>query len=198
MYFSKKISQTISDIMIDSEIVEPTKRDILIYCFEYIFDQIIYTTLFLVLGVMLKQIEISLLFLIMFYSLRSFGGGFHASTETKCTILSFIVYLSVLLIAPIITYNHSSLWLTIFSLSIVGIIILSPIESANKVISSHQKRKMKSKCTVCCIMLSILFILLYTKELQLYYGTMAICAILIIISMVLGFATNKLSHNKTN
>lgn len=186
MYISKKMGQNITDILIETDIAESSQQEILIYCFEYLFDQIILISTFLLLGLFFGQFEIGLLFLITFYLLRSFGGGIHAPTENICIVSSTAIYLTILFVAPIITYRFSLLWMLLFLFAILVIITIAPVESPNKPLSILQRRRMRQKCFVCCAAIILCFMFLYTQNLRLYYGTIAICAILVAGSMILG------------
>lgn len=194
MYISERISRNLTNIMVEEKIIEDTKKEIFTYCFEYIFEQVIYTTIFLLLGLLFNRFIVTLLFLLMFYSLRSLGGGIHAPSERTCTIISFCIYFFVITITPVISYKYTTLWLVLFLLSVLVMIALAPVQSPNKPLSSERKLHLKQKCVVCCIIITALFYILYAMKLQLYYGTVSICAILIAGSIIWCFISNKMKH----
>lgn len=197
MYFSSKLSNDLTNIMVETNTIEPSQKEVFVYCFEYIFEQITYISIFLLLGLLFRRFVVTILFLLMFYLLRSFGGGIHAPSEQSCTLISFAVYFVVIAIVPIIAYQHTALWLILFLLSIVIMVALAPIPSPNKPLSLEQKSQMKHKCLLCCIALTALFFILYAMQLQLYYGTLSICAILIASSILMGYIYNQYQTHHT-
>ena len=192
MFISQQISKNIVDILVENHTIEENKREIYIYCYDYIIEQILYTAIQLTIAALMHELIISCLFILMFFPMRYYGGGIHAPTERSCVITSSIVYLAILFLAPVIAPYHSILWFFAFILSCAVIIILAPVDTPNKRLNRGQKKHMKKNCVLYCIFFSLMFIILFYSRYNLYYGTLAICAILIAISMLLGALTNRL------
>jgi hypothetical protein len=57
---------------------------------------------------------------------------------------------------------------------------------------------MKRNCILFCTPFIFLFIILYYENFKLYYGVLAICAILNAISMLLGTLVNQITESKQN
>jgi len=83
------------------------------------------------IGFLLKMVWQSILFMIIYIPLRSFAGGYHAKTQSRCYFFSILLTASVLLAIKLIPGTNFN----IIGLALAaGIIIyaLAPVEDANK------------------------------------------------------------------
>lgn len=169
--------------MIQNKVISEEQTKLYLYCFDFLFEQILYILIMSILGILCRRLNITIIFLLTFLPLRIFGGGIHAPTEKSCTVLSFIIYATILFVSPIITSKHS----TLCFLSIM----IAPVDTANKRLSQKQKHQRKKCYSLLCLILSVFFLFFYYTKKQLYYGTLTICVILVFISMILGELVNR-------
>jgi len=83
------------------------------------------------IGFLFKMVWQSILFMIVYIPLRSFAGGYHAKTQSRCYFFSILLTASVLLAIKLIPGTNFN----IIGLALAaGIIIyaLAPVEDANK------------------------------------------------------------------
>ena len=84
MIISKKISSSIAETLSANNIISEQEIPIYSYCLDYIIE-LFFLFIFAVLyGVFSHKLPETLIFLAVFTPLRSFGGGFHASTPKRC------------------------------------------------------------------------------------------------------------------
>ena len=166
MIISKKISSSIAETLSANNIISEQEIPIYSYCLDYIIE-LFFLFIFAVLyGVFSHKLPETLIFLAVFTPLRSFGGGFHASTPKRCAILSLITFVFVLYsgaISSALTWQ----WTAAFAISL------------------------KKRCLLFCVILTILYIFFYLHNLQRLYGTLAICMLINLINIVAGYILEK-------
>ena len=62
--------------------------EVYIYVFEYIFQNIIFWTCAITIGVVCRKVKEMLVFLLVFIPLRKTSGGVHAGTVDVCLLFS--------------------------------------------------------------------------------------------------------------
>lgn len=96
------LAQYIAGCLLRNDIIESEKLDIYIYGFEVMISSISGFAIALVLGLAFSQLLECILFLIIFVSLRSFCGGYHADTYLKCNIIFAVTITLVMLILKLV------------------------------------------------------------------------------------------------
>lgn len=106
-----------------------------------------------------------MIFLISFSVFRRICGGYHADSYTKCSIMSLLSYLAMILIIKKINI----IFCLSFYILIIGLIIiflLSPIQDKNKPFTEKQYKRFKIISKSFATILITLFIILKLVESQ--------------------------------
>lgn len=91
-----------------------------------------------------------ILFTVAYMALRSFAGGYHASTPQRCYVLSTLITIIVsLLIKYVFLHIFICIGLLIFAGTII--IVFSPIGNENKSLDDLEKTVYKRKAVIICI-----------------------------------------------
>lgn len=92
----------------------------------------------LLLSYLLGNIWVGILFELAYSLLRIYAGGFHASKETYCFVLS---YSSIIISLYLINYMHISTFLMFIACitMFISIVLLSPIEHKNKPLCKKER-----------------------------------------------------------
>lgn len=104
MFITQRVSSVTTSILYESHQISKQESEIYTYLFSYICNQLLFTTAFILFAIIVHRLPVCLLFLLFFYFLRSFSGGWHASTPMSCMILSIFCYLLCIYIVP---FMHS-------------------------------------------------------------------------------------------
>lgn len=99
------------------------------------------------IGFLFKMVWQSILFMIVYIPLRSFAGGYHAKTQSRCYFFSILLTTSVLLAIKLIPRTNFN----IIGLALIaGIIIyvLAPVEDANKPLDETETAVYKKRARV--------------------------------------------------
>jgi len=136
-----KLSYQVAENLIQANIINKTDKEVYEYGISIIFTYAINLVTILAIGVVKGQLWECLLFLLVFIPLRSYAGGYHATSEMRCYFLSvgsIVLALSVLHNIPVwFNFDISLLWL---AASCVVICILAPVENKNKPLDSDEKK----------------------------------------------------------
>lgn len=124
------------------------KSDYEIYLFgmEQLLMNVLDIVTVLLIGVMLNMFFHTIFFVVAFMLLRSYAGGYHASTPVRCYLLTTTITIIALSVMKYINFDGFVLFGLYIAASIV-ILMLAPVESKNKPLDAleiiYYKRKIK-------------------------------------------------------
>ncbi|MDD3138494.1 MAG: accessory gene regulator B family protein [Lachnospiraceae bacterium] len=148
-------------------------------------------TAFLI-GILTRRLEIVLVFLFFYASLRTFSGGYHMESKLLCYVFS-----SLILLIPVYTKDWVLSHIPMAALVIIGVLavviimVLSPVESIHKRLEPEERKFFRrvSHCIVSiqfCIVVGLLFLDMYDFC---YTGYVSI--LLVALFMGIGWTTTK-------
>ena len=165
------------------------------YAFFIIYSSVLLLLITILLGLCMHVLLESIMFFLMFFFIRSFAGGYHASTETRCNIISTISILScVVLLRCSKAYDYSSIILFLSVLSAGSILILCPLDTPEKPLTQeeHKRFRRTSHLILLIISTAIVFSIIFKINFILYPA----CLSLILESILLIFGKIKEKHLK--
>ena len=98
----------------------------------------------LVIGWLFNMIVESVIFYVSFIAVRKFAGGYHAMTPLRCYLFSIItIFISLLFLQKSSNFSKTitCVFILIALVSIICIIVLSPLDSRNKPISNMKEKR---------------------------------------------------------
>lgn len=137
-----KLAAKISSKMLQRGIILDEMFDIYVYGFELVLSFLFGVAVMLFIGIVSNRIFHTLIFLVVFVTLRSFTGGYHANSYGVCFMVTISIFVVTLLLAE---YIHISWWYYWFLLSIGFpiIYIVAPVEHYNKPLEINDKARSK-------------------------------------------------------
>lgn len=142
-----------------------------------------YLIICLCFGLVFKCVIESIVFFICFSLLRMFCGGFHASTETKCFIISFIaIAVSIILINLFEKRDYNLILIVLAIVSAVITLLLSPIDNKSKPLAINEKKKFRMIVLLIVFIFSVSFVLLFNSF---FFISVSIAVSLIVSSLFL-------------
>lgn len=136
-----KLSSHVTENLIQVNVIDKTDKEIYEYGISMIFTYSINLITVLIIGIIMGQLWECLLFQLVFIPLRSYAGGYHASSEARCYFLS-----AGLIVLALTVLRYIPLWInTVISLCCllaagIVILILAPVENKNKPLDSEETR----------------------------------------------------------
>lgn len=149
----ERILNKIMDFISHNENVDENKYEIVKYGLELFILKITFFIAILIVSIILNSFWEYLVFFLLFYPIRSFAGGYHASTKSQCFIQSLITVVLVLIAIKSIGIYHFII-IPLAVLTIVSAAIIwkfAPIDSENKRLDEdeHLLFKKKSRIVLC-------------------------------------------------
>lgn len=182
------LSSKISSKFVEHKIITEDMVDIYKYGVEITISSIIGFILILIIGLIFKSLMQALIFYIIFIILRSFTGGYHASSYLKCNLIFSIVASLVIFFSKAATeVRFSTGIINILFLPALSVFIwLAPIENPNKLIEKKRRIYFKTGSVLAAVILYILSLILYinnhTFESAIIVTTMFITAVMCMIT----------------
>ena len=194
------ISKRLTEKFIQRGIIEPEKQEIYKTGIELIIADIINISLILAIGFITKSFIYSCIYLIMFWTVRRFSGGFHAKSYAVCRMVFIGTYISIFCVSAI--FNNWLIASVICNIiAITTVLLFAPVRHPNKELSEREKRANKLFALIATLfftLISIILILFGCKEGLIISLTLLAIAVLMYIGMLTNMkgGKNNVSYNR--
>ncbi len=183
----EKISKKLISFMCENKFVEDEKREVYEYGINIFLTGILHFVSIVVIGLIMGMTKECLVMFISFFFVRSYAGGFHCSTPTRCYIFSVVAnFLMLLAIKALSDWSCDVAFYCILSVSELAIIVIPVIESPEKPLSSKEKKIYKVISVTLSIIITVLAVLIY-EFVAVNYGV-SLCIGLTMVALVLCLA----------
>lgn len=142
------------------------------------------------IGIFTKKLDLVLVFLLSFISLRIYAGGFHLEKKLTCYI-----YSNLILIVPLYGYEaYYQLFSNIYAFILLCFIfliitILSPVESRRRRYDSIEKKIFKKRSILILIVQSVIYLLLIQMGASRYAYIILVSLFIVAILLLIGKVT---------
>ena len=140
------LADKISIYLYERGVIKKEDREIYTFGAEVALDFLIIFLLICFFGIVTGQVASTLIFLVVYCSLRGCGGGYHASTYARCCLCSVATYLSVVCLGILINPNiESLLFLPIILVGSLILFVVAPTDNLINPKSEKEKQKNRKK-----------------------------------------------------
>ena len=191
-----KIASKVVGKLIDDSVVAATEQELYVYGFFILISQILYFTLTMIFGVLLGIVLESVIFYVAFQFIRRYAGGFHASSEMKCTLITTISIFLCLLCTKICEINNIQMPILVLTIiAAVSIFVFCPLDTPEKPLTKEECKYFRkiSWVILLLIMLTICIGWYFKLEFLIYPCCMGL--ILESILLVLGKIKRLVKNN---
>lgn len=191
-----KVSTRIAGSLLRAEIINEPQQDIYIYGFRRLFTLLLNLAIAIMIGIIMGRLWECLILEAVFVPLRSYAGGYHASGERMCCVLSAGMIVLNLSLLRLLTagYPETAGILLLFTAAAV-IMLLAPVGTKNKPLDKDEKRVYRQRTHVILRIEMAAAILCYVFSLNIIFWTAVLGILSVSISLIAGAYTNK---NKLN
>lgn len=156
------------------QIVSNEDKEIYAYGINRVLTIVLNVATTLILGIIYGRVYEAALFFTAFILLRSYSGGYHASTPMKCYVLTVFLITTILSVMKFVSV-HKSVCFGLSLLSDIIIILLSPNEAKNKPLDAIERIIYKRKTVIIlCIESIIIFISFRLSNIETYSSLMLV------------------------
>lgn len=155
----KKLSKKTTQVLINKNIIQNEENKMYEYCVELAIVSLISYLVLLSIAIIFNEITCSLLFLVSFSLFRRLNGGYHASSYSKCAMISLSCYIFMIFIIK----NYASIFEFSYLLLIIGlaiVVLISPQQDDNKPLTKRQYRLLKKASKNIAAILALFLVLL--------------------------------------
>ncbi len=139
-----KLSERIIDNYQKKDLISNEERIIYVYGVKQIISLIINIISFLMCGIVFGEILGAMVFALSFMMIRTYAGGYHASTPVRCYIVTMITTIGAILVMKYIAIPQA-LGIALLFISSVIIVVLSPVDTEGKELDSLEKKIYRGK-----------------------------------------------------
>lgn len=188
----------VTDCLIEGNIVKEEERHLYYYCIEGFIEVVGNLLITLIIGAVLGRLLETIIFLCVFVPLRSLGGGYHVKDGNLCFVLSIALFMAVMLSAA---YSQGDFMMEFskksFIVSLICILVLSPVDSKNKRLDAKKKKKLKIAVSLIAVLISCIFCLLLELEFYSFAFVISNTFMLISVLLILGCLKNGIDGTGT-
>lgn len=157
----KAISEKIVNWQINNGFLKEEEKKIYIYAYEIFLNQVINLLISGFVAWVFHVPAVVLVFLICYIPLRSYCGGYHASTNFRCTIISTIILVFVCIFFKNYKEYFCEWYPLVFVLSGILIIRYAPIPDINKPLDESEVDKYKKMSRIIWGLQAVIGVILY-------------------------------------
>ena len=142
-----KLAHKIGNNLVSSRVVKAEDIEIYIYGINQILVSILNISSALILGAIFGVFYEIAVFMAAYIPLRTFAGGYHAKTPLRCYVVSMIM-LAIVSVGLRYFCIADEAYYVILVISIVVILILSPVEDKNKPLNEIEYKIYKKRTAI--------------------------------------------------
>ena len=154
------LAQRIARHLLLNGTIEDEDVEVCAYGLFVVISYFLFLSIALLFGFFFNCIYESLVFMVSFHLIRKFAGGYHASTETKCEIMSTVsILICVVLIRWLKDYEYQIALLILTALSAVLIFLLCPLDTPEKPLSEKEILHFRNVSRIILIAISTVILI---------------------------------------
>lgn len=153
-----KSADTITRKLYENKSISSEQYEICRFGFQQGLTILLNAITIVVIGAVMGELWQAMLFMGLYAPLRSYAGGFHARTATRCYIYSILLMIAVLLAMKYL-YIPTFICIIAFVISCAIILILAPVEDANKPLDNTEQIVYRKRTYVITAIESVVFIM---------------------------------------
>ena len=153
------IAEEISLRLVFNKIISIENRKYYTYGIELVLNNFIIFLSIALIGVLTKKIFISLIYVVIYCSIRNYVGGYHCKTHMKCYCTTLSLYLLMLFLNYYLSNNRLIVSYSLIAIAIPIIYIFTPVDYGNGSILGDDRKKYRIKSIILVTIALAIYIL---------------------------------------
>lgn len=193
------LSQKLTEKFLKKGIIEEDEQELYVYALFILISTLMLFIITCVFGLIMNCFFESIIFFIAFQFIRKYAGGYHASTETRCEIMSTLSMIaSVVIIKLAKEYDFKTILLCLAIAAAVLIAVFCPLDTPEKPLSEKEFRYFRKISWIILFIIALAIAVSYCFNIELLFAPC--CVSLILESILITAGKTKqtlLSKNQT-
>lgn len=185
-----KLSEFLAERMLSNGTISDEDKELYVYGLFMLLSQLMFFVITVIFGIILNCILESIVFYISFQFIRKYAGGYHASTETRCEIMSTLSILACIVVIRLSkTYDFQTALLIVSAVSAACAAVLCPLDTPEKPLSENEFKYFRKVSLTILSVIALFVILSYfsrLKQLQIFFSPCCLSLILESILLIAG------------
>lgn len=184
------ISSHILNFLLHNLDIRPEMKDAYQYGIEITISSILNIILILSCSLIVGDVPAGLIYLFIFIFLRSFTGGYHATTYFRCNATFVLTFLVTFCFYKAIVYFEIPFFVsvTIALVNLIPIVVLSPVPNKHKPLAHEQRKRAYKLSIIIALVLSLIGLTLLSINIlagAMMIMTVTMVSVLMIIENIL-------------
>lgn len=187
------VFERIVDRLANNEIIPTQDKDLYTYGLKQGLWMVMHIITTLVIGFVFGMVLESFVFMLVYIPLRTYAGGYHATTYGRCYLFS-VLMISIVL-RGIKTFQHiDSLTIIFIAIACTGgiIYLLGPVESENKPLSKRERKVYKQRIGMILLFLFTIELVLSISGQEKLVISIIMALIALVVMMIVEIIKNKI------
>lgn len=192
-----KLASQFTDKLLSNGTIDAEDKELYNYGIFMLISHLLFFIVSCVLGLVLKCLLEGIIFYVAFMLIRGYAGGYHASSESKCEILSTLsIAMSIVVIKMAKVFDFQITLLVIGVLSAICILALCPLDTPEKPLSKKEFRYFRKISLIILLIIGITVIVSFFCKIEV---VMIPCCMSVILESILLIAgkIKKVYQNRT-
>lgn len=178
------LSKKISAFVCGTDCGEEDERSVIEFGIGILLSKMLNLITEIIIGCLFSMLLETVIFLLAFSFLRSYAGGYHASSSLKCYVSSSAIMAVSLLI---IRYADMPIANIVFALfGTVICLIFAPVESQNKPLDEIEKAVYRKRALIVLFLILLVMICSYFLHINFIFTTLSVVLLIEGIMLIFG------------
>ena len=173
------LSEFFTEKLISDGNIAKEDRELYVYGFFMLLSQLMYLIIVCILGLIFGCFFESVIFYAAFLFIRRYAGGYHASSEARCELMSIssiVASIAVIKLSGI--YNFGIFLLILAGISAVCIFILCPLDTPEKPLSDKEIVHFRKTARIILAIIAVAAVVSYVFRLKVLFAPDCVSLIL--------------------
>ena len=165
-----RIAELITQRLIKTHIIEEGDRELYRYGFYLLVTRFFFFSIAIITGFLVSNADKSMIFFLVFMTLRTYAGGVHARTETSCTVLTTLsLIVSVFIIKAMEVSNGKVIAALLFAAGSICVLLFAPLETKEKPLEYQERQHYRAICVMLVFLCGVGMTLSWMFSLNVVY-----------------------------
>lgn len=179
------LSRFCGRMLLEKNIISQNDLDIYIYGFELIFTTLLSAVGILCLALLWGMLTSGVIFIFVFFIMRTFSGGYHAETHIGCLVITNAAFLCSDMLGVALVILPVFIRVLILALASGWILHYAPVIHPNQPLNERKYKKNRKHCRLCLYLIIFIIALLCGLELVQYACAVESAVVMVCVMMII-------------